>query len=145
MKQKARFNKFIFQGGTQFLRLKTLSDKTVKVSKEGENYNIDFFKTSDQKITVPVIWLQNFEGEETIKEHSIDFSNEEVDYPRLTLVTKEPWGHLTQLKVKNDNVNYYYLAPKNKSYAVRIGPILESIDGKDIELDVKNVQWGSEG
>lgn len=144
MKQKARFNKFIFQGGTQFLRLKTLSDKTVKVAKQGENYDIDFYKTSDHKISIPVVWLQNFNGEETIGEQSTSFNNAEDDFARLMLVTKEPWGHLTRLKIKNDETHYYYLAPKNKSYAVRIGPILVSLDGKDIEMDLKNVQWGSE-
>ena len=57
MKPKARFNKFIFQGGTQFLRLKTISKKQVKVTKEGENYNIEFFKSSEDKVSVPVEWL----------------------------------------------------------------------------------------
>jgi len=140
---KSRINKFIFEDGRVFLRIKTHA-KDLKVKKHDLNYEMTIPTHSDDKsfTSIPVIWINSFDKDKTVIKEATSLGIEEDDLKKAISSTDENWGTLTMFKDLRSDMNYYYLAPKNKAYAVKVGPIHKSLVDVKIEIDWSNLQWG---
>ena len=140
---KSRINKFIFKDGKVFLRIKTKAENLI-VKKNSINYEMIFPTPSDnqQFTSIPVVWINDFDKDKILSKETLFLDHEEDSLKDSILETEENWGALTAFKNSKSKMNYYYLSPKNKPYAIKIGPIHDSIDGKEIEFDWSNLQLG---
>jgi len=142
----SRINKFIFHESNVFLRLKTNAKdlKVVKdVSKKEADYHMQIPTPSngEDHTAIPVIWINDF-NDSTLLNDAKTLGFAERSLENASTKIQENWGLLTKLKDSKANFNYYYLSPKNKNYAVKIGPIHQGIDGTKIKIDWSNLQWG---
>jgi len=137
---KARFNKFIFPQDNFFFRLKTMANN-LKVKKESGGYCMEFASQSTAGNTslVPVVYVENFSDEIITRDAESLGLNADI-VPAQTNTKKFYWGELKTLKA--DIANYYYLAPSEQPFAIKIGPIDKNVDGANIEMDFQNIQWG---
>lgn len=141
---KARFNKFIFQGGKTFLRLKTLA-KDLKVKKQGTDYSMEVLigASQDRRLSIPVVCLDKFQESSSVIKDLVKIDCVIKDDERSVSESEMAWGWLKSFTDK-ENMIYYYLEPAKKTYAIRVGPIPKDIDGSKIEIDWTNLQWGTE-
>ncbi len=149
MKATGRINKFIFTDGDGkvFLRLKTTA-KGIKVKKVDSDYAFELTTLVPKRMVtnVPVVWMGLFDQEESVHEDALLLGHEKgkTEKKSVATVTKieESWGERFSIRTPDKHATYYYLSPKNKKYAVKIGPVFKSIDGRELEIDWANLQWG---
>jgi hypothetical protein len=126
---KSRINKFIFQEGRVFLRLKTMA-KDLKIVKVGLNYAIHFSTqhVEGKKANVPVEFV------------------EEIVLPNTnSTLSAFDWGEFVLQKDPNDHPDVcFFLKPKDQKFGVKIGPISCEINSSELEVDWENLQWGVE-
>lgn len=124
----SRINKFIFKGGKVFLRLKT-NAKNLKVIKMDSDYTMDFVDGSagNKKISIPVIWVEDFES---------------VKAEGLGSEVVESWGLRLSSISEDKKETSYFIQPENQKFAVKVGPIPKILEGKSLEIDWSNLQWG---
>lgn len=144
---KDRINKFIFSDQNIFLRLKTTA-KGLKVKKNDSGYAMSLTTHIPKRMvtSIPVVLLKEFKGEESIHDEALELGYEKdksgtVSKATITCV-EEKWGERLSLRTLDKHATYYYLQPEDKGFAVKVGPIFKSIDGKEIEIDWSNAQWG---
>lgn len=130
MAATSRINKFIFQEGKAFLRLRTIA-KDLKVLKDGENYKIEIPQgiNAQTGVLIPVVGMKDFDRSQ-IKE---DDDTEKVELS---------WGEIVKVRDAATESNQYFVVPNEGSFVVLIGPIPEKVERNKLELDWDNLQWG---
>ena len=126
---KTRINKFIFQDGQVFLRLKTTATNLI-IKRDGDNYSIQFSSqlSENTKIDIPVEFMETLP----------DLPDQNSDS------TPHEWGKLIKEKNTGDDSHFvYYLVPEQFDFAVKIGPLAEETIASDLEIDWPNIQWGT--
>ena len=126
---KTRINKFIFQEGNVFLRLKTTA-KNLVFKKDGVNYSIEFSNqlSENMKTKFQVIFMPD------LKE--VPSSN--------TISETYSWGRLIKEESTDiDSQFCYYAIPEEFDYAAKLGPFSKDLIKLDLEIDWPNIQWGT--
>jgi hypothetical protein len=124
----SRINKFIFKDGKVFMRLKT-NAKNLKVVKMNSDYTMDFLDVSsgNKKVSIPVLWIEDFKS---------------LSPEALGSKIIEGWGARYNSVSEDKTETSYYVHPENQKFGLKIGPIQKTLEGKALEVDWSNLQWG---
>ncbi len=143
---KARINKFIFNDGKVFLRIKAVANG-LKILRSDDSYKILFTIKGGKVIEIPLVYKESFQAPEAIYDDALTlgFDESEVQTFKNSLVKMTyGWGELVCFNAASESSEYFYLIPQDQSIAVRIGPIPNNIDDQQFEIDWTNIQWGSQ-
>ncbi|MBT4962723.1 MAG: hypothetical protein HOI53_08615 [Francisellaceae bacterium] len=125
---KTRINKFIFQDGNVFFRIKTTA-KNLVFKKNEDNYLIEFSSvlSEGEKNNIPVQFIPNLTESPAQNSTSTTYT----------------WGKLIkESSTENESHFFYYLVPEKYNFAAKLGPVTEQVLDSDLEIDWPNIQWG---
>ncbi len=141
---KARINKFIFKDGKVFLRLKATANG-LKITKDGTHFKMIFTIKGGKTIELPIQFMDDFHVPEAIYQDALQlgFKESDIDQFKSSLVkVSYSWGELICFNAATETSEYFYLVPTEQTIAVRIGPVPNTVDTQQFEMDWTNVQWG---
>ena len=130
---KNRINKFIFQEGSVFLRLKATAENLV-CQKNENGYSLVFANklSNDKESNIHVTFVQGL-----------------AEVPSDNIIREDfSWGELikeksTEKTAEKNTPIFYYVIPDKCDYAAKVGPFTEAIINSELEIDWENIQWGS--